>query len=168
MLQIDMRQKLPGRGAYLHLRRECLEHACRQRGFQQALGTGPGPNRVDDLMQRMLSAAQQRFRERLSLALRAGSVVVGIELVRRAMVENQARLIFLALDASPSTRQQIGQNAERKGLPVAQCITGSELAGAVGLDFVSVVAVTREPFASDLEILCTPLREWSESSQRYQ
>ena len=167
-LQIDVRQKHPGRGAYLHVSLACLERACRKRAFQQVLGATFDPDKTGQLFADMKSAAQQRFRERMSLARRAGGVVTGVEMVRRAMADNQVRLVCLALDASPSTSRQISQNAERKGLPVARCTTGSELAQAVGLDFVSVVAITKEPFASDLEILCTPLKEWSESSQRYQ
>jgi uncharacterized protein len=34
---LDREQRLPGRGAWLHPRRECLEAARRRRAFQRAL-----------------------------------------------------------------------------------------------------------------------------------
>ncbi|MBN1946574.1 MAG: DUF448 domain-containing protein [Bradymonadales bacterium] len=165
LTQIDLRHRCPGRGVYLHPRRRCLQQALHRKSLQKALGSRIDSGDPEEWMERMRTALMVRFQERLSLARRAGAVVSGIEMVRRTMAENLALLVFVASDSSEGTARQVSSNAMRKGLPTIDWIDGRQLACAVGLEYLSALAVTREPFASDLEVLCTPLTKEPESSR---
>jgi ribosomal protein L7Ae-like RNA K-turn-binding protein len=160
VVQIDARHKLPGRGAYLHLRRACVVEALGKRALQRsfrAKATLDGD--ADALYARMAAAATRRALERLGLARRAGAVAMGTEAVRQAMKTNLAQLVWLATDASAATRTQIEANCERKGIARVTVLDGHQLARAVGMTYLSAIAVTGEPFASELTVLSGSLAE---------
>ncbi len=156
-LSLDVRSKAPGRGAYLHLSRSCIETASKRKAFSRAFGDTVRIGEVEQLLEQMTQAAEGRLIERLGLARRAGAVAVGSEPVRRAMREDQAQFIFVSRDASDATRRQLLDNCRRKSLPVGQHFLGAKLAKAVGEDFVAALAVTEEPFATDIRMLSMSL-----------
>ena len=158
---IDLRQRLPGRGAYLHLRRKCVVDALKAKRLQRALGASVSVDSAEEFFDRMKEAAQKRVLERLSLARRAGGVAVGIEPVRRALRLDTVLLVCISTDAAQGTRNQIGENCRRKTIPLCSYFSGAELAQAVGEDFVSVVAVTQEPFGTDIAALSMSLADTS-------
>ncbi len=156
-LSLDMRNKAPGRGAYLHLSRSCIETALKRKAFRRAFGDTIRVGEVEQLLEQMTHAAEGRLLERLGLARRAGAVAVGSEPVRRAMREDKAQFICVSSDASDATRKQLLDNCRRKSLPVGEHFPGAKLAKAVGEDFVAALAVTEEPFATDIRVLSMSL-----------
>jgi predicted RNA-binding protein YlxR (DUF448 family) len=167
-LQVDLRQRMPGRGAYLHLRRHCLREAIKRRAIQRALATAAIAVDEATLWERMRASTERRFIERLGLARRAQAVSIGTEAVREAMKRNTALFVCWAQDASESTQTLVQQNCGRKGIDCCgSTLSGSVLAKAMGLDFVSVVAIERQPFASDLSRLARTLGEEVEASPRW-
>jgi ribosomal protein L7Ae-like RNA K-turn-binding protein len=158
-LQIDVRHRLPGRGAYLHLRQACIERALRQRSLQRALGVSQGTDSAEELLSRMRASVETRFLERLGLARRAGRVVSGTVAVRRAMKQGQAGHVCIATDSSEATQRQLASNCRRKEVSVSKCFEGARLGRAVGTDFIAALAITAEPFAGELTEMSTSLEE---------
>lgn len=163
---IDVRQRAPGRGAWLSPEPACVEVAVKRRSLQRALGGQLALADAESLLAAMRAALTQRALDRLGLARRAGRVASGAEAVREAMRADEARLVWIAADASEGTRDQLAQNAERKRLPVSVALEGAALARAIGLDYVAAVAVTGEPFASELIELSSSLEDFSRGSRR--
>jgi uncharacterized protein len=60
----DPRRRLPGRGAYLHPRPECLASAERRRAFARALRL-PGPSALDAVRARLAETAGAREGEQV-------------------------------------------------------------------------------------------------------
>lgn len=158
---VDLRQRFPGRGAYLHLRRQCVTEALKRKGLSRALGATFTVESAEELFEEMKDAARKRVLERLSLARRAGGVAAGIEPVRRALRLDAALFVCSSKDAAQGTRHQIEENCLRKTIPLCSYFDGSELGRAVGEDFVSAVAVTKEPFAADIMALSMSLADTS-------
>jgi uncharacterized protein len=163
---IDVRQRAPGRGAWLSPERACVEAAVKRRALQRALSGQLEHERADALLDAMRRARVARALERLGLARRAGAVAAGTEAVREAMKDGRARLIWIASDASEGSKALLASNAERKQLPVIVALDGSSLARPIGMEYVAAVAVTGEPFATELLDLSSSLEDFSQDSGR--
>ena len=89
----------------------------------------------------------------LGFAMRAGKLVIGSDLVCRAMARGEARLIVLTSDSSPSTKKRIRLKAEHYGISVTEPkITGDELGKLLGKTYApATVAVTDEGFATEIK-----------------
>lgn len=123
----DAAEKLPGRGAWVSARRDCLEKALRRRLFGRALGAPvsvPG-----DLVARVEAALERRILELIGLCSRAGQAVLGFERVRAALGAGEIAVLVQAADASPDGRGKLARLARAvdPALPVL------ELSGAVAL-----------------------------------
>ena len=66
--------------------------------------------------------------------------VVGVRQVLRALKENKAETLFLALDAAPQLRAQIEQAAKETGADVETTATMEELARMCRVDVPSAAA----------------------------
>lgn len=66
--------------------------------------------------------------------------VAGARQVLRALRENEAEAVFLALDAAPHLRQQIAQAAKDAGVPVHTVSSMEEMAQLCRIDVPSAAA----------------------------
>lgn len=67
--------------------------------------------------------------------------VVGVKQSRRAIREDQAVKVFLALDAAASLTSPIAQQCEEKAIPVVWGFTMRQLGQAAGIQVGAAVAV---------------------------
>ena len=128
----DLAEKLPGRGAWVLARRDCVEKAVKRRLFARALG-GPVEAQAD-LANTVEAALERRFLELLGLCSRAGLVVSGYEKVRSALSAGKAAALLQAADASPDGRGKLLRLAQgvTPGLPVAAVSEAVALGRALG------------------------------------
>ena len=106
---VDERGKLPGRGAYLCLRKECLEKARRSGALARALKTAIPESCYAELERRVaegvnLGGAEERLREfcaLLGLSRRGGMALIGSDSVQ-SQCGKGALLILTAEDCSAS------------------------------------------------------------------
>ncbi len=70
--------------------------------------------------------------------------VVGVRQTLRAVREQDAEAVFLAMDADPRLRQQVEKEAESYGVPVQLVATMEELAGLCRVDVPSAAAAIRK------------------------
>jgi hypothetical protein len=149
-IAIDWKGKVPGRGAYVCLDQDCLRGAIEKGGLRRVFRRALILPTVADVLAVVREGVQKRFKERLSLARRAGSVQSGETSIQESMKQDRCRLIILANDLSEGQRQKYIRNAERKGIDVIVGFSGSELGGSIRREFVGSISVEADPFASDL------------------
>lgn len=86
----------------------------------------------------------------LGLARRAGSVVKGTELTRRALRNGEVCLVLLAEDASRSQLEKVLGLLRHGSVPYRMVEDQAGLGAAVGSGPLSAVAVTRASFAEQI------------------
>ena len=70
--------------------------------------------------------------------------VVGVRQTLRAVKEQDADMVFVAMDADPRLRQQVEKEAETNAVPVRLVATMEELAALCRVDVPSAAAAIRK------------------------
>ncbi|GAA0365388.1 YlxQ family RNA-binding protein [Bacillus horti] len=96
---------------------------------------------------------QQGF-QLLGLAMRAGKVISGEEIVITGIRKGQVKLVFLSQDASENTAKKVLDKAKTYQVSVTTVPTRDVLGRAIGKDQRVVVGVTDLGFARKLYSLC--------------
>ncbi len=144
---VDLRAKLPGRGAYVCPQRSCVERlsersAILQRAFRQDVD-------VSELGVRVEQAAARRVIDALSLVARAGGVVGGAAQLERLARREKLAALVVALDAAERAKR----NASRL-FPDTPCYTssldGEGLGGAVGKGPRAVIGIRHSALSATL------------------
>ncbi len=88
----------------------------------------------------------------LGFAMRAGKIIVGTELVCRAMPSGRVRLVVVSDGASDSTKKKLTVKSDFYGISsVVADIDTEELARIIGKESaVAAVAVTDDGFAAEI------------------
>ena len=88
----------------------------------------------------------------LGFAMRAGKIIVGTDLVCRAMPSGRVKLTVISRGASDSTKKKLTTKCEFYGIRSLVADTDTEeLAKIIGKSFaVAAVAVTDEAFAKEI------------------
>ena len=77
----------------------------------------------------------------LGLGIKAGSVVVGVDAVRRSLQAKEIRCIVVAKDASQRAREKVVRLATALGVPQVEGPDASELGAGLGKPPVMVAGV---------------------------
>jgi len=80
----------------------------------------------------------------LGLGIRAGSVVVGVDAVRRSLQAKEIRCIVVARDASQRAREKVVRLAAALGIPQVEGPEAAKLGAGLGKPPVMVAGV-RDP-----------------------
>jgi hypothetical protein len=161
VLRVDVSRRLPGRGAWVHPRRGCLQRGLQRGGFAHALQTAVraelGPV-LDELRQQL----EREALSRLGLIRRSGALAFGRDAAAQAVQQGKARALWLTTDAAPRTAREVARVAQEHGLPLVT-VGGREAAGqALGTAPLAVVALPPGPAG---ERACVALQRWAELSQ---
>lgn len=131
----DLRGKLPGRGAWVHLRPECLDAA--PRGLGRAL---KGRVDSDGLRERIEQAVVGSLADGLSLAAAGGGLIGGRTVVEQALSEERARWVLFASDCAARTRKGVEERLGEVPMVVLP-MTTDELGQRTGRAPRAVLAV---------------------------
>ncbi|SCY59265.1 YlxR family protein [Thiohalorhabdus denitrificans] len=148
---LDLREKLPGRGAYLCPRMECLRKGLRPKGIGRALGCGAPSLSAEELRTQALEGLGRLLNEQLGHAHRMGAVVWGGERVTEALDAGQVDWILVAADAAQRLLTDMSSRAD--GRRVYRGPDKAELGRVLGPAEVGVVAVTHPPMAEKIQAL---------------
>lgn len=148
----DLEGKLPGRGAYTCVSRDCLLEAVKKRQFGRAFKGAAAPfdgAEMDNLLQELM---QRRISGYLALANKAGAAVSGGEAIERSLKGASApHLLILAADISPAIGDKLEGIANRAGVTVARVLTKEALGMLLGKESDrSGVAITSPGFGQSL------------------
>ena len=86
----------------------------------------------------------------LGLGIRAGSVVVGVDAVRRSLQAKEVRCIVVAKDASQRAREKVVRLASALGVPQIAGPNAAELGSALGKPPVMVAGVRDSALADGI------------------
>lgn len=145
----DLRERLPGRGAWVSAERATLEKAIKSRRLQKALDLAAPvdpdlPDRVDALLLDLATGA-------LALARKAGTVVTGFGKVEEAIRRGRAVALIHAVEAADDGREKLAAALRRAGCgdaTVIRCFDCEHLDLAFGRTNVIHAALLAGP-ASD-------------------
>jgi len=132
----DLARRLPGRGVWVEARRDCVEAAVRRRVFarslrQPAVVSEDLPDQVERLMARRLAEA-------VSIANKAGLLVVGFTKVDELIARGRAVLLIHAADAGQDGASRLSRKfkasigPERAAQAIVTGLTGQQLDLAIG------------------------------------
>lgn len=89
----------------------------------------------------------------IGLCQRARLLVSGEEFSLDKIKNNQARLVFLAKDASQNTSKRILDKSKFYGVDVVQSFSSDELSNAIGKSNRKVIAIKDKGFADKMKSL---------------
>jgi predicted RNA-binding protein YlxR (DUF448 family) len=134
----DVRENLPGRGAWVVCQRGVVAQACERqvfaKGFRRKL-------KVDEaLVDKVRGQLEAQFLAQLGLARRTGALCLGADQVQPLVAKNQLGLLVIASDVAPAQRSKWPNASELKA-PLVELIGRDALSRAVGGENTVYLAV---------------------------
>jgi predicted RNA-binding protein YlxR (DUF448 family)/ribosomal protein L30E len=142
----DVAGKLPGRGLWLHARRDIVAAVGVASAFSRVAGVSVTvPEGLADRVEGLLA---RRCLELVGLARRAGKAVAGYEKVRGLLSHGRAGAVIQASDGAAGGRDKL--RALARDVPMIGCFTSAELGGVFGRDTTVHAAIARDALAGRL------------------
>ena len=156
---LDLRRKLPGRGAWVCWQDACLtglgQRGCLSRAFKQNVPI-PAPSDAGEPwpLGQVRAWRKRRQRELVSAGVGAGQIRSGASVVQSLVQSGWAHDLALASDAGATVAADWGRKAKGYELPLHRLVlTAEELASAMGRDGLrSVLALGPGPAARALAL----------------
>ena len=133
----DLREKLPGRSAWVEAKKSILRTAVEKQLFSRVLKQKVEAEKtLPELVEKLLD---ERARQSLGLAKKAGFLITGFAKVNSTIRSGKTALLLHASDASDDGKRKLASAVEfvkhMEGDPimVSQCWTCDELSEALGL-----------------------------------
>ncbi|MCC7536590.1 MAG: DUF448 domain-containing protein [Deltaproteobacteria bacterium] len=150
----DPMGRLPGRGAYVHVRGDCMAAAVRgglARAFRAPVELG-----ADELAVAIEARLVVRRTGLLVAARRAGALAIGTDAVRDAIASRRVALLLVASDAA-GRREELSAAVGRLGRACVEVGTKTELGALLGREEVGVVAVLDRGLAEAIASVSTDI-----------
>lgn len=145
---LDLRGKLPGRGAYLCPDRDCLHKGLQPKGVGRVLGCMSPAGDAEALREQALAGLGRLLREQLGHAHRAGGVVWGAQRVSEALEEGRVDWVLSAADTAERTRAELAEKVgPEKVLPV---LSKEEIGEVLGPAEVGVAVIVHPRLAEKI------------------
>ncbi len=148
---LDLRRKLPGRGAYLCPRLACLRKGVRSKGIAGPLDCQPPDTSAEDLCEKAKKGLARMLGEAIGHARRAGAVVHGADRVIGALEQGKADVLLVAADVAERTRTNVSKQVGADRLVTA--LTKTELGDLLGESEVGVAAIGHPQLAERIRLL---------------
>lgn len=135
----DIKGTLPGRGMWVTATRDAVNRAVVKQLFHRG-----AKRRVTipvDLTDGVVDLLHKRCLQHLSLAHRAGQVLLGRDVVKVALRSGDIAVLIQARDASPKELNKLAGVATAKNIPTYRLFVSRDMANAVGRDHVVHVAI---------------------------
>jgi predicted RNA-binding protein YlxR (DUF448 family) len=131
----DPAAKAPGRGVWVGASMAAVEQAVKKKAF--ARGFKRDVKIPDDLIEKIILGLRRRCLDHLSIARKAGSIVLGNDMVGAALRTQKPAWRVEASDGAADGRKKLdGLSLAWGGVPTAGCFTAMEMGMALGRDVV--------------------------------
>ncbi|PLX87585.1 MAG: DUF448 domain-containing protein [Desulfuromonas sp.] len=141
-LLVDYRHKLPGRGAYTCLSRECLEKAIEKRQFQRSFQGQAEAASVETLMAGLHEQLLARVESLLGMARKSGQLETGTNTVLDSLKKKgKFAVLILSEDISESIGKKLTTVAARQDVPVFNMLGKNRIGQLLGKSERSAVAI---------------------------
>jgi predicted RNA-binding protein YlxR (DUF448 family) len=149
---VDYNRKLPGRGVYTCIDKQCLEAAVKRRQFDRAF-KGPIERPCREILLRSLGEQiEKRVLNLLGMARKSAVAVSGSRAVSAVLTAQKAPgLVLLAKDLSPAIAAKISGLAEARQVAHFTFFEKEMLGQMLGKSQRSVVAVADCPLADTIK-----------------
>ncbi len=148
----DLLSKLPGRGAYTCVKKECIRDAVVKRQFNRAFKGEVKCESADQLNALVASTMENRIASYVALANKAGRIVSGSDMVMQILKKKQKEILILfSTDISGEIRQKVVALAEKYGVEYFSLFDKERVGAIIGKSLRSVVAVEGHGFVSVLK-----------------
>lgn len=148
---VDYRHRLPGRGAYTCLDRQCLTAAVKRSQFARAFRRPVAGVSAEELCADLRRQLLDRIVGLLGMARKAGQAISGSSLVLGALGgATPPGIVVIAADTSPAIAEKVAGKAAAVGVPVWKGLDKGTLGHILGKGERSVVAVKDHPLAASL------------------
>ncbi|MCA9581352.1 MAG: DUF448 domain-containing protein [Myxococcales bacterium] len=144
----DLWARLPGRGVYVHPRRDCFDKAARS-GFARSLRRPISVSR-DTMVQELCAQYDKRAEGLLVSARNARALAVGTDAVQDSLRAGKADLLVVARDAR-GRRDELVAKAAENGVDFVEFGTKVTLGALLDRDECGVVAVSNQSIARELK-----------------
>ncbi len=157
-LVVDYRARLPGRGAWVHPRRACVDLAAKQAGRLAKALHAP---RVDasGLLAQLQGAVARSIEDGLSQAAAAGALICGHDALERALRSGAVVEVALANDAAERTERDLRRVAGEDVPFTVVSLDRDALGARVGRAPLAAVGVTDASASVHLRRQLRRLRE---------
>ncbi|MBD2845244.1 ribosomal L7Ae/L30e/S12e/Gadd45 family protein [Paenibacillus sp. IB182496] len=95
----------------------------------------------------------------LGMAMRAGKLATGEEIVHRCIRDGKAKLVLIATDTAPGTRKKVLDKCATYGVDYAVALDRVSIGQAIGKAERVLVAVTDQGFAAMIQKQLSQLPE---------
>ena len=148
----DVKQKLPGRGAYTCLNSGCVRNAVLRKQFSRAFKGDVKIASVDELLNEIVTVLADRIAGYVALANKAGKVISGSERVMEALKKaEKPGLLLIASDISEDIGRKVAFLAERAGVHHYFLFNKERFGDIFGKGLKSVVLIQQSGFILSLE-----------------
>jgi predicted RNA-binding protein YlxR (DUF448 family) len=131
----DTAARAPGRGVWVRATREAVDLAIKKNAFGRSLKRDA--KAPADLSDKTALALRKRCLDIISLAKKAGAIVIGNDQVASFLRSQEPAWRIEASDGASDGRSKLnGLSLAWGGVPTAGCFTGTELGMALGRDVV--------------------------------
>lgn len=151
-IHVDLRHKLPGRGAYTCASRECLVQAVRRGGFQRAFRGRCQKADVDGLLGDLARQLMQRVDNLIGMLRKSGEIVGGGNAVTAALDKRESlQMVIAATDVSAGVLEKIRRKATACEVPIFKWGSKADLGRLTGREQRSVLGIRSCALAKALE-----------------
>jgi predicted RNA-binding protein YlxR (DUF448 family) len=156
VILVDLKKRLPGRGAYICHARDCIEQAVRKQQFNRAFRRECQPVSIDGLLEAIRNELLKHLANLLGMARKSASFIAGSNAVLDALTRKTAlAVILLAADISPQIGEKVRRKAEFRSIKVVELFDKVELGRILGRAERSVVGLPdgklADAFLKDLQ-----------------
>ena len=139
---IDLKGRLPGRGAYLCIDRQCVENAVSRKQFDRAFKSSCQVQSVEQIVDALANEILGHMSSLLGMARKSASFVAGSNAILDALGRNNSlAVIVLAEDISQQIGEKVSYKAEQKKIKTVKLFNKLELGRILGRAERSVVGL---------------------------
>ena len=158
---VDYRHRLPGRGAYTCITRQCLQTALQRNSFTRAFRQAIAPTEPDVLLDAVAQAISQRVLGLLGIARKAGGVVTGTSMLQSVMPRGDISYLIVAKDAADGSIAKMTRLAEQEGVGWSRFSNQQTLGQIAGRDSRNCAGIKDKQFAELLALEINRLHQIS-------
>ena len=148
---VDYRQRLPGRGAYTCIAKECLLSAVKRNGFQRCFKGQCNAVDAEALLLQLITAVEQKIASLIGMSRKSKQFIAGSHAVIEALKNDSSlALIIVANDISTTIQNKIESLALKKNIYTARLFAKDSIGQMLGKEERSVMAVQTGLLADSL------------------
>jgi len=137
----DLMHKMPGRGAYVCYRAECLENATEKQQFQRSFKQPVSSLGIKSLRELIIKQLAQQLKGYLSLLRKAGQLKVGGNLIEDTLKKDTFVMVLMATDIAAKRSTRLERQAQACRVVYGYFATMEELGHWVGKGETSAIGI---------------------------